>query len=119
MGKIELKGYLKRLTNHQDKITNHKEQLKDRLRELIFCQVDKLQHKSVRNLTDDDYRDILEKLHDDKDLHKVLKQVKLWSVSRYSFYGNDRATKKIAALVEYINIDLGHSEKIPLLNESA
>ncbi len=57
-------------------------------------------------LTDSDYRDILEQLHydDNGKFHNTLIDFGLKNVSRYSIYSNQRATGKLAALKEYLEI---------------
>ncbi len=54
------------------------------------------------NLTDNDYRDVLEDLHKKVDYHQILNTLGLKSVSKYSWFSNQRATGKIIALKEYL-----------------
>jgi hypothetical protein len=54
---------------------------------------------TFHKLNDADYRDILEKL--DKKFHKELYSLGIKTVSKYSLFGNERATEKIFALQNF------------------
>ncbi len=91
-----------------------KEELRIKLLSLICPKVHQKGFLSNRDLTDNDYREILEDLHYDNnyEFHNELVNLGLKSVSAYSVFSNKRATGKIKALKEY----LGISEKVIIDN---
>ena len=92
------------LDANKEKMTK---QLKNDLQSKLTILLDE---KSTQNnsLTDNDYRDILANLHDDVEYHQILNNLGLKSVSKYSWFYNQRATGKIIALQDWLNNQLSN-----------
>jgi hypothetical protein len=93
--------YSNRIEEHKKSVSNeNKTKLKAELTTLIL---EKQNAKEGKPLTDNDYRDILENLHGDSNFHAILIQLGLKSVSKYSWFSNQRATGKIVALQNFLS----------------
>lgn len=94
-------SYSSRISQHlnKPKNTDHSlESVKEKLNAVLNESISqKLKAKGLateEQLTDNDYREILEQLHAIPELHSALVDSGIKSVSNHSFYSNQRATGK-------------------------
>lgn len=102
-----LQTYQKRLNKPNQHLGDHKTELKEKLSSLIKEKVQTLKLNSEDDLTDAHYRDILDSLHNARTnnggtFHRILNDAGIKTVSKYSWFSNQRATGKIEALKEYL-----------------
>lgn len=111
--------YHSRLANDSNSLETHKAELKEKLSSLIKEKVQTLKLNSEDDLTDAHYRDILDSLHNAETsnggtFHRILNNAGIKTVSKYSWFSNERATGKIEALKIYLDIDQGENKQSTL-----
>jgi len=108
-----LQTYQTRLNNPNEQLNNHKTELKETLSSLIEEKIKTLNLNSDDDLTDAHYRDILDSLHNAKTskFHRILHDAGIKTVSKYSWFSNQRATGKIEGLKRYLEVGNDLQEK--------
>ena len=98
------------LISGDDEIKN---KIKINLQKLILDRLSLNKKSHEDDLSDDDYQNILQDLHNDPECHAVLENCGIKSVSSYSWFSNRRATGKVEALkiVLGINMPISHEEE--------
>jgi len=114
--------YQKRLNQSNQHLEDHKAELKEKLSSLIEKKVKTLKLNSEDDLTDAHYRDILDSLHNattsnGETFHRILNDAGIKTVSKYSWFSNQRSTGKIEALKKYLEAGNVLEEDTSVVND--
>ena len=110
--------YSNRINNKKQILENIKPQLEANLSSLITKKMIAKNLISEEKLTDNDYMEILNSLHDsNKELHKLLDSIGIKIVSKYSWFSSQLATGKIEALKKYLETTSIKTDEILPFND--